>query len=327
MVRFVCTALVMLGFGAAFIVALVRWSTAAAIDFSAFARAYGLLLLVFTLAWVNNYPTTVESRLDTSEPFYNQLPVRIGVGLLKAALMPFSLALVLAHLHHFHATFTPALALNLRSPTAKSLLGALMGTAWGGLTYGARKLAAHVAFAGAADDIAPSCPSYLPLAAYVPALDVMLTSVRTFFTTSLVFLLVITTADRVYLAREPSQRRLLALSVAMFLGGAALEGASMEEGATDLLRDWALPSLLFGLPFFGLYVLVLSKDRALVPSLVAALTLLDAAREAFYAAYPGAVLGFLLSVPLVALLTLVWTSALQLPFASSTSATSRTKSD
>ncbi len=322
--------------------ALVRWSTAGAIDHGVFARVYGLLLVVFVLTWLNNFPTAVEARLDTSQPLYHQLLVRAGVGLLKSALLPFGLALVLAHLHHLHhhrhATdddAPPATTLDLRSPAAKALLGGLVGVAWGGLTYGARKLALHHLFyADAAADPTPSCPSFAPLAAYVPALDVALASLRTLFTTGLVFLLITTTADRFGLGPERSRRRQVALLAAMVVGGAALEGASMEVSATDPLRDWALPSLLFGLPLFALYAVALSKDRGLVPALAAALTLLDAGREALYAAHPGAVLGFALSVPLVALVTLLWTSALQLPTDDTTKPTTpaaaaapRTKSD
>lgn len=333
-VRFACTALVVMAFGAAVVVALVQWSTAGAIDHRVFARVYGLLLVVFVLTWLNNFPTAVEARLDTSQPLYNQLLVRAGVGLLKSALLPFGLALVLAHLHHLrhHATddAPPARALDLPSPAAKALLGGLVGVAWGGLTYGARKLALHhLLYADDDADPTPSCPSFAPLATYVPALDVALASLRTLFTTGLVFLLITTTADR-FVGLDRSRRRLVALLAAMVVGGAALEGASMEASATDPLRDWALPSLLFGLPLFALYAVALSKDRGLVPALAAALTLLDAGREALFAAHPGAVLGFALSVTLVALVTLLWTSALQLPThtAKTTAAGApRTKSD
>lgn len=311
-IRQVCNGVLILGFVVVFVMAMIRWSTRGQIDPRVFKWSYLLLMTCFLLSWINNYPTVVESKLDTSEPLYNQVLVRVGVSLLKSLTLPFLLALILAHLHYRFTNLDGEVSIYALSPAAKTAFGFGTGLAWAGLSYGVRKLLLHYII----EDTTPSCASFDSLSAFYPAIDIALGGARSLFATALIFFLLADAADGV-LSSSPSKRysldRMLILLAVFLVSGGVLEGASLSENATHITRDWVVPSLLFGIPLFILHLTVLSRDRTIVPAFVASFIVLDSAREAVWAVHHDAVLGLGLSVLLTGVLAYKWIASLQPP--------------
>lgn len=311
LVREVSGGILLLVFFGAFLMALARWSMRGELVMSIFKSMFFLLIVSYVVSGINNYTSVVESNLDTSEPLYHQIIVRLGRYFLRSTLQSFMFALVLAFLH-YRQVESQSSELHVGSTLGKTVLGIAVGIAWSGLAYGARKMLLKLMDM---NDSTPSCPSFKALSAFNPALSVALEGTRSFLMSSLLFLAITAAADALCRSTSASRRfslkNITGLIILFIISGMILEGASLEEGSSNLMRDWAIPSMTFGLSFVLLYVLVLARDYTLVPTVAAALCMLDASQDALWTAFPGAQLGFLLLVALISVIALLWTASLQ----------------
>ena len=86
---------------------------------------------------------------------------------------------------------------------------------------------------------------------------------------------------------------------------------SNQAGDAPTLVPWVASALLSGAGLFLAYVLVLRFDLSVLPLVVGVMQILELVREAVQQAYPGALAGAFLGMPVVAALSWVWFVALR----------------
>jgi hypothetical protein len=281
-VRTVCTVvLVFLYIGGA-IAAVVRWSRGRfAVGSFLF---FGLLLLALSVADTLNSWPLIASRFSTAQPFSLQTWVTLAATLVAALVVAGAVALIIGFVHGW-----------LPAQESGSRAGAL-GT---GAALGALLAGLGAAAAKASPSLAPSWATYMAGAASIPILAAALAPVAGWIVSAALLLLVL---GSVHAATEGWTRRRALYSILLVILGFALAGA---EGA-DSVGLWLGAGLVTGLLLWASWVLVLRFQLALIPIAAAAIAILGILRESVIGAYPGALVGGVVAVILVALLAVHW---------------------
>ena len=280
--------------GGVLIVVVVLCGAGAAIVFwsrgrFAVAMALGpaLIMLVATAASTANRWPTIIAGFSTAQPYVLQqttLVIALGVGAVVAAAMMGLLSGLTA----------PWLRRGLADRRQALILGCGVG-----LTIaGAEALIARL-YVGAN----PPWPSLHGAVEAWPLINPVLQTVSQLIAGTAVLALMCGGLDR--LTNGWTRRRVLWGSLACLLWV-----LSHQAGDAASWVPWVASALLSGAVLFLAYVLVLRFELSVLPLVVGAMQILDLVSGAVQQAYPGAMAGALLGIPVVAALAWGWYLAL-----------------
>jgi Type II CAAX prenyl endopeptidase Rce1-like len=273
---------VLVGAGAA----IVSWSRG---RFAvAMAVVPALALLAVNLAsMVNRWPT-ITAGFSTAQPYALQrtiLAISLAIGaLVVAAIMGLVTGLTAPWLRGGGGSLRTAL-----------VLGGGIGLAGGG----AEALVARL-HSGAN----PPWPSLQGAAECWPMISPVLGVVSHFIVSTATLALICGGLDR--LTSGWTRRRALWGGLAFLLW---VLSSQPSDPAT--VGPWAVSALLSGSVLFLAYALVLRLELSVLPLVAGVMQILDLVREAVQRAYPGALAGALLGMPVVAALAWLWFVALR----------------
>jgi hypothetical protein len=262
--------------------AVVSWSRRRfALRF--FLLALGVFLGVSIALQINALPGLLAN-LSTAQPWRLQVLMFVALGLVGVSLLSVMFALVSGAAPRWPS-----------SPPALSRAQAIVvGAAFGAIAAGAMAAAAAIRPADG-----PIAGNYGAAAGFVPVLGAMLTPLGGVVSRTAILLLVAGGVGR--LTRGWTSRRGLALA------GLVVLGLFTGGGSARDLWAFAGTGLVTGVLLAVVYVLALRVDVSIVPAAVGTMLALSIVREGLYRAYPGALAGAALGVPLVLLMAWWWT--------------------
>jgi hypothetical protein len=252
--------------------------------------AFTVLLLSSILTTVNNWPTLL-SQLDTSQPFLFQVIILLAGMAIAFGLIAVVVGIVVGWVQRMQVDSGPQSATLVQSIT--------IGVSLAVLVAGLRAMAGSF---GAAQ--APEWASLASASAYVPVLGVALSPLFPSLITPAAFLLLAFTAIRSW-TRGWTRLQGSFYAVLFILGW--LLGGSVSGG----VLGWVVSGALAGILLLILYPYVLRYDLTVIPVGVATLAILAQARQVAMAAYPGAVVGGILAIVLLAAAGVFWTMKLR----------------
>jgi membrane protease YdiL (CAAX protease family) len=280
---------VVLGLIAGVVVGVISW-TRKKFSVAGFLVAFTVLLLSSILTTVNNWPTLL-SQLDTSQPFLFQVIILLAGMAIAFGLIAVVVGIVVGWVQRMQVDSGPQSATLVQSIT--------IGVSLAVLVAGLRAMAGSF---GAAQ--APEWASLASASAYVPVLGVALSPLFPSLITPAAFLLLAFTAIRSW-TRGWTRLQGSFYAVLFILGW--LLGGSVSGG----VLGWVVSGALAGILLLILYPYVLRYDLTVIPVGVATLAILAQARQVAMAAYPGAVVGGILAIVLLAAAGVFWTMKLR----------------
>jgi hypothetical protein len=242
-----------------------------------------LIVLAASLATgVNRWPTVIAG-FSTAQPYALQLTfwfISLGFGaLVTAALMGLLSGLVAPWLHRSTVNRGQAI---------------ILGCGLGLIIAGAKAMIGRL-HAGAN----PPWPALHGAAEAWPLISPVLQTFPQVISGVAIFALVCGGLDR--LTSGWTRRRALWGGLAFII--AVLTNPTGDAAA---VMPWVASALLSGLTMFLAYLLVLRFDLSVVPLVVGTMQILDLARAAVQQAYPGAMIGYIVSMAVAAALAWIW---------------------
>ncbi len=265
------------------VAALISWSRGKfAVRF--FPAVGALFLLASAVRLVNGFPSLMAA-LSTSQPLQLQLLVLLASG---------------------------SVGILLQSAAMGLVSGAVPAWCRGGLVE--RRLALRLAIAlGAAAGAARILstlpggdrpwPSYDGAAALMPFVSAAFDPIGVLLARTVFLTLVVAGANQ--LSAMWTRQRLPVGLLLVLLGGVLGNAGSPRD-----LLVWIGMSVVIGLLFLVIYVVVLRHDVSLVPIAACVMTSLGALREGLAAAYPGSLVGAIVSVVAMVFVGVIWSRAL-----------------
>ncbi|MCD4750163.1 MAG: CPBP family intramembrane metalloprotease [Thermoanaerobaculales bacterium] len=281
-VRIMCSVIFVLLFITGAVVAVVRWSRGR-FAVSTFVRFCGLLAVMGVIQLANGFRSD-SSHFLTAQPWALQTMILI-IGGLIAFLGIAAVNGLLVGLAHRWLPPQPAGAHG--APIAAGLgLGALLA----GISEVVGMLAPQTM---------PFWPNFVGAADSVPLVAAVLGPVGSWISSAALLLFIVAVINAV--TDGWRQRRAL-VSTMLTLLGLVMVGRDGVES----VPLWLVGGLITGLVLLVVWVLVLRHHPALVPLVTAGAAILATLREAFQAAYPGALTGSLVGAAIILALAIWW---------------------
>lgn len=247
---------------------------------------FGIVFIKSLIQAYNIWPTT-EIHFSTIEPFYHQvwkmlllwlivaLAKSVCIGILAATIVP-----IIIKSPQFNYNFISRIIF-------ASSIGTLVAAVYSLIIY-------------VSPAIVPLWPDFMPAGAYMPALSAALHNITFFIETMMIFIVLVIAAD--VLTNGWHQRKPFFVLIA-FLLGLAFMGHNIES----LPFFYCLTAgVLFGLLACLSYIYVLRFDKVMLAFPIAAYMILHSVQQMFFNAYPGAILGGVLSIILIMIIMVVW---------------------
>jgi len=248
------------------------------------ALLFALKLLDLFLKW----PSLI-ARFETSTPFGVQVLMEIGLPVVGILFTAAGLGLM--------AGFAHGRLANHRG---------LVAFPWAALAWGALGAGALAIAKAAGSRLGAHWPNYEPVAAWLPPLSTALGFLNRFLNLVILWLMIVAAID--WLTRGGQRLRILSLGLLAILGF-LIAGVT----AVDSIGLWLASGSVLALFLMLGQMLVLAREPAAVPWMVAGLLVLSMVSTAFHHAYPGAIAGGILGIILVVLAAGYWHRALKVP--------------
>lgn len=255
------------------ILGIVSWSRRQ-FALQVFVAILGLFVAASLVNAINGWPSVVAS-FSTTQPFWLQVLMRLGLGLVGLLLTATLAALAAGILPRF---IRPRRTIS----TARALI---LGIALGLVAVAARGVA-HAAGE-------PPWPGVGALASYIPVLAAATSKIPALVLSTVTLLVLLSAVD--HATKGWTTRRVL-FGLLLALAGAVLGGAPESQ----TIGRWLVASSLSGAGLVGAYVLVLRYGLSLTPIVVATVIGLTHVREGVLGGFPGALSGSLAGLALTA---------------------------
>lgn len=260
---------------------LCKYIPLANIMYPAFYYALTLLIIAiikFALSW----PGFV-AEFNTSEPFMNQVFMRIGgasVGLLIQACL---FGLILA-------------AINLwkRPYSARPRLAWITGTALGLFAAGVHSLARKIA-----PSTDPLWADYSALDSYMPLITILIGAFMMYITFTATILLLYIILD--YVSNFWRDRHTFASAI-LIAAGITLTGMKTIEN----IPLWLLSGTLLGILFLIMYAIYIRFDRSIIPIATCSFLVCQLTQQAMFNAFPLAIVSNVIACGLIIILAYIW---------------------
>jgi uncharacterized protein YdbL (DUF1318 family) len=240
-----------------------------------------LKLLGLALSW----PALIAN-FETATPFSAQVLLSVGLPVIGILFVAAGLGLMAGFAHGRLARIQgPG-----RFPWAAML--------WGAFGVGILSLAQTMGL-----KLEAHWPTYEPVTTWVPFLSAAIGFLSRFFNFAILWMLVVASID--WMTRGWQRLRFMAL-VLLVLLAFLIAGVSMAESLTL----WFTSGLAIALFLVLSQVLVLSTEPSALPWLVAGMLILSAASTVVHRSYPGAAVGGILGIALIAWAAWYWHRAL-----------------
>lgn len=249
-----------------------------------------LLLIGKSSIQIINLLPTYTATFKTSEPFINQLVIL----LLYIALLSFGSGL-------FYAIPAAYLAKIKFYYQAKSTFGRRLLT---GICTGILYAGFYAFCVYYAPHRMPLWPDYASAHAHLSFLSVALILLTKYISNVVVFYGIFKAFD--LCTNLYAQKGMLLALTSSILFGIALHGAI---GITHI-TSWLIIGCALGILLYALYLLAIRFDRSVIPIFTATIILLEASQQACFNAFPGAVMGAILTFIILAALSTWWSNKL-----------------
>jgi MFS family permease len=282
LLEFSCSVVLILLVLAGVVAAIIGWSRNA-FSVTAFSSVFLILFVLRMISQVNAWPAT-QIIFSTARPYNYQVLTSVLQGVVAAAFVSASIALLAGLIHHWHRRSSWP----LHQPHWSS--GWLLGTLFAG--FGA------IMSAGA-PSLSPVWADYSAAGWYWPLLGTSLVPIASFISRGVILLLLFSGAN---IFTDDGRRHRGMCLVVFFLFGFVLAGL---EGITSV-GFWLFSGALMALLLILSYRYVFFYQPALVIPALAAVAILNRIRQAAYEAFPGSFPGALVAIVLLVLISVVW---------------------
>lgn len=244
------------------------------------------LALIYLITIINGWPSLIAS-LNTSEPFTNQvfmLLARYGfASLIKAASFSFVISGIIA----WGLPYKP----HTHSPL---LFGSCLGLLVGGLYTLADRLA---------PSLSPIWASYEELGNYFPWLGEITSAIISYVSLAVMVMLAYIIID--FITNYWQQKKWIGLLTFISLGILMNGLQSIEQ-----ISSWLIGGIGIGLILALIYLVIGRYDREALPITVGVFCATQLGQQALFNAYPGALIGNILSIIIVLILAYFWSQTL-----------------
>jgi len=261
--------------------AIIQWNRN---QFSSRAFIIGMAIL-FSLALIskiNNWPS-IWAGFSTIEPIGNQILSEFTSSFNELFIVPFAFALLFGI---SHSEKKPKSRLHW----AKAII---IGLSLGIALKGFYSLSSFLT-----TSLSPTWAHYFSADNYFPILGESLGSLMPFLKSSLVFLLVLISIDK--LSKGWTCRKILSVTFMIIFWTAYLA----VSGHNILL--WLTRGLFTGSLLMVFYIFIFRFDRTMIPFTTATILSLNLLQDGIYNAYPQAIPGILTSIVLINLASYYW---------------------
>lgn len=257
----------------------------------AFLLTLGAMVLLSVVGAINGWPAMMMLFV-TAQPLITQIVI-LFVGLVIAfSLLGLAVGVVVGWVHRVQVDS------GVHSTTLQQSV--LAGVSLGALAAGLTALAGSFG-----PSLVPDWPDFSNASNLSPMLGAALEPIVGLLTETAMLLLVFTAVGH---WTRGWTRAKVPFSVALVVLGLVLGGA----GASGIL-GWLVSGALMGVGLLLAYILVLRHDLCIVPVMAATMIILGQAEQAVLAAYPGATVGGILTIVLVAAVAVFWAAKLRGP--------------
>ena len=268
--------------------AIIRWSKK---QFSvSFFLIIFLSLLILGVIKLFNSWQFMMSQFSTAEPFANQLYIAVAASVIVLLFMSAGFGLI----NGFIYTWKPVQA-GTRSPASEYLAG--FGT--GLLIVGLLTLLESVF----KPSLTPVWADYGALNNSVPLVNLGLGIIPSYIMAATLGLIIFITVDR---GTQNWTRRKVLYTVLLFTAGFLVSGAS-----PDSIQYFLVAGAATGIIYVLLYVFVLRFNLAVIPVIVAAEMIINAAEQGITGAFPASVPGNAAGIIVIGLISFFWYKALR----------------
>jgi len=247
-------------------------------------RTFFVILTLIIVNTINQFPNNI-SRFNTSEPFYNQLFIEIGLMVINIFLLASLVSLVFG------------LVLNWKTPIQlkKSFSYGLYAIGICTLFIGVYSLINYT--------LKPSLkalwPYYNNFSSYIPSLDIITQHIMTYFLYTGIFLLSYATIDA--LSHHWQKNKIL--STLLFLMAFMASTGLLE---IESISFWMISSITLGLIALLLYVFIIRLDHSIIPIVIACYLISQNIQQSAFNAFPQIRSSTISSSAIIFLLALIW---------------------
>ncbi len=281
----ICNLIVYLLFIIGAFIALKHWSSKS-LSIRTFIPLF-LSLVALSIVNITNIWPTLVVRFNTSEPFYNQVFMMMGMVTLSLLLYAAIFSLLIGLLIHWKT----------RSSMIKDNKTILLGFSIGIAVTGILALIQWFA-----PSLSPKWAEYTPINTYSPYLGTIFIYIIKYISFTTLLLLFYTIINHVTYNKNK-----ILLPLLFILFGILAKGIQQPESIAFGLLSGAL----LGIIMFILHHLFIRFDRSLIPLIVGSYTIALVAQQAAFNAYPNVLLGTILTSIIIGILSIYWHKKIQ----------------
>jgi membrane protease YdiL (CAAX protease family) len=252
---------------------------------------FKFFILIFSLAaagFINGWQSQL-ARFSTGQPFMNQVLSMTGQFLVQAIFTSFMVASIAGLTGRWR-----------KNQYKISVSGALLyGFGWGILVAGALAVVSRLSGFSM-----PMWPDFSNLSASLPLAGDALSQLVGFIKSAAIMMLFLAAVHN--FTGQWSRRKVLFSVLTVIMGFVFVPG-----GFQDTLGLWLVSGLVFGAAMLLGYIYVFRINLSVLPVAIASLFVLSRVRQALMSAYPSALAGAIISIPILIFLSLVWHTELQ----------------
>jgi len=148
----------------------------------------------------------------------------------------------------------------------------------------------------------PLWPEYDALSCSLPLLATITNTLMRYMQITIIFSLLFILVDALHTSTQASKmHRIFITLFAILCGMLCIDSPSLEQ-----LPVWALLGAAFGLLLLKIYQTIIRYDYALIPLATGSFMILNLVQQAFFNAYPGAILNNIISACVISIFSAAW---------------------
>jgi len=275
--------LIFLIFVAGVISSVVNWSRKK-FSVSVFLTFFFLLFCLGIISIINEWPFMM-SQYSTAEPLSNQIFMSIAISIVGILFISAGPALVNGFIISWKTKQSPS-----QSIIADTGAGFGLGLLLAGIL--------SVVSALFEPSLNPLWADYSALNYYIPILNEGLSPVPNYILSTTLFLLILTTADR--LTQNWNRRKIICAVLIVLTGFLA------STGSAESVSYFLLSGLIWGVLYLLAYILVFRYSLSLIPLAMGSITIVGILRQGIMNAYPTAITGNILAIILIGVVSFYW---------------------
>lgn len=249
---------------------------------------FGILMGKSLIQVVNLFPIILAA-FNTSEPVTNQLIMTFSSLILQILVRSAGFALLAGFIQNASFRF------QVKHAVVDRLL---IGSGIGAVLAGAFALIKYFS-----PSLNPLWPDYSHAGALLPGVSFALTSFTTFVASTITYFLIFKAID--YFTQGWQERIPLAITLALPLGIVVQGTVGVEH-----IAAWLIGGSILGVVLLILYMCAIRFDRSLIPIATGTFVILVTVQQGILNPYPGAIIGLLLSIAIIAPFAWWWSNIL-----------------